>query len=62
MSRHISICDQCLKPIPKGNQIYRAFDSTICSHDCHEELYNLIKKHDPQFQYPRSWKCLTDEF
>jgi hypothetical protein len=60
MSRHISICDQCLNPIPKGNKIYRAFDSTVCSDRCHVELYNLIKKHDPKFQHPRSWKCLTD--
>ena len=60
MSINIDICDQCLNPTQKGDYIYRAFDSTICSKDCYVELYNLIIKHDPQFIHPRAWKCSTD--
>lgn len=57
---NIGICDQCLNPIPNGNKTHRAFDSTLCSQDCYIKLYNLIKKHDPQFLHPKAWKCSSD--
>ena len=59
MNHGIILCSECNNIIINDNPIYMAFDSMFCSKNCSIERIKIVKKIDPQFKSPSSWKNLA---